>query len=202
MRLFAAVQPRLVALGHLETALTTVRGGRPEPSLRWTSPDDWHITLAFYGEAPEGYLDDVARALDDLGRTLPPFDAALRGAGLFDGRTLWVGCSDEGWGPLMTGTGRIGAEVLGRPADRRSRPHLTIARVGSRARGDVDRGARDGRSSVSGEPASLAHALAVYAGPSWTVGEIALMSSRLGAGPGGVPRYDVVHRSRLSAVAG
>jgi 2'-5' RNA ligase len=213
MRLFAAVQPPLVALGHLETALTTVRGGRPEPSLRWTLPDDWHITLAFYGEAPEGYLDDVARALDDLGRTLPPFDAALRGAGLFDGRTLWVGCSDGGWGPLMTGTGRIGAEVLGRPADRRSRPHLTIARVSSRARGDVDRGARDswdrrvrdsrdrgardGRSSFSGEPASLAHALALYTGPTWTVGEIALMSSTLGAGLSGASRYDVVHRSPL-----
>lgn len=208
MRLFAAVQPPLVALDHLETALTAVLSGRAEPSLRWTSPDDWHITLAFYGEAPEGYLEDLAGALDDAALAQPRFDAALRGAGVFGGRTLWVGCSGDGWGPLMTAAGQIGADLLGRQPDGRSRPHLTVARAGDRARARSGSGAGGGprttraaRASTGSvgadDPASLAHALALYTGPTWTVGEIALMSSKLGAGPSGAPRYDVVHRSPL-----
>ena len=109
MRLFVAVRPSPDVLDHLETALTAVRSGLAEPWLRWTPPGHRHITLAFYGEVPEGYLDDLASALDDAALAQPRFDAALRGAGVFGGRTLWVGCSGEGWGPLMTAAGQIGA---------------------------------------------------------------------------------------------
>ena len=109
MRLFVAVRPPPDVLDHLETALTAVRGGVAGPSLRWTPPGHRHITLAFYGEVPEGYLDDLASALDDAALAQPRFDAALRGAGVFGGRTLWVGCSGAGWGPLMTAAGQIGA---------------------------------------------------------------------------------------------
>src|SRR5665648_529905 len=65
MRLFAAVTPPDDVLEHLETALASVRGGRVS-GLRWTLPEARHITLAFYGEVPEGYLDDVVGALDDV----------------------------------------------------------------------------------------------------------------------------------------
>ena len=208
MRLFVAVRPPPEVLDRLETALAVVRHGPTGPWLRWTPPDHRHITLAFYGEVPEGYLDDLAGALDDSALAQPRFDAAVRGAGLFSGRTLWVGCSGAGWGPLMTAAGQIGADLLGRQPDGRSRPHLTVARVGDRARASSGSGAggrprttravRASTDSVGADdPASLAHALARYTGPTWTVGEIALMSSKLGAGPSGAPRYDVVHRSPL-----
>ena len=199
MRLFAAVTPPDNVLEHLETALASVRGGQGS-GLRWTLPEARHITVAFYGEVPEGYLDDVVSALDDVAAAHRSFAAALRGAGLFDGRTLWVGCSGDGWGQLMSAAGRIGTDLLGRAEDRRSRPHLTVARAAGRSRGTRGPARRAGPDGVG--PAALAHALALYAGPTWTVDEVALISSRLGAGPGGSPRYDVVHRSALAAVAG
>ena len=199
MRLFAAVTPPDDVLEHLETTLASVRGGQAS-GLRWTLPEARHITLAFYGEVPEGYLDDVASALDDVAAAHRSFAAALRGAGLFDGRTLWVGCSGDGWGQLMSAAGRIGTDLLGRAEDRRSRPHLTVARVAGRGR--AARGPARGADPDAVDPAALAHALALYTGPTWSVDEVALMSSRLGAGPGGSPRYDVVHRSALAAVAG
>ena len=199
MRLFAAVTPPDDVLEHLETTLASVRGGQAS-GLRWTLPEARHITLAFYGEVPEGYLDDVASALDDVAAAHRSFAAALRGAGLFDGRTLWVGCSGDGWGLLMSAAGRIGTDLLGRAEDRRSRPHLTVARVAGRGR--AARGPARGAGPDGVDPAALAHALALYTGPTWTVDEVALMSSRLGAGLGGSPRYDVVHRSALAAVAG
>src|SRR5665647_2110001 len=141
--------------------------------LRWTLPEARHITVAFYGEVPEGYLDDVASALDDVAAAHRSFAAALRGAGLFDGRTLWVGCSGDGWGQLMSAAGRIGTDLLGRAEDRRSRPHLTVARVAGRgraARGPARGVAPDAVAAV--DPAALAHALALYTGPTWTVGPV------------------------------
>src|SRR5665647_3837775 len=120
MRLFVAVTPPANVLEHLEAALASVRGGQGS-GLRWTLPEARHITVAFYGEVPDGYLDDVVGGLDDVAPAHRSFEAALRGAGLFDGRTLWVGCSGEGWGPLMSAAGRIGTDLLGRAGDRRGR---------------------------------------------------------------------------------
>lgn len=226
MRLFAAVQPPSSVLVHLENALAVVggpgaaahdagRAGVRSGGLRWTPPEDRHVTLAFFGEVPEGYLDDVAQGLDDVARRHAPFAAALRGAGLFDGRTLWVGCTGDAWAPLMADACRLGTDLLGRAEDHRSRPHLTIARTTSGRRPGGRRGSageRGSRRADAGDPragmpsgvdpAALAHALALYAGPAWTVGEIVLVSSRLGAGSGGSPLHDVVHRSALPAVAG
>jgi len=216
VRLFAAVRPPVDVLDHLEGALASVRAGtEPGPGrgpLRWTVPEDRHVTVAFYGEVPGGRLDEVAQALDDAAAGLAPFAAGLAGAGLFDGRTLWVGCTGDGWSPLMAAAGGIGTTLLGRPVDRRSRPHLTVARSragGGRGprgglRGGPRRGPGHGRRGPEGgvDPAALAHALALYRGPRWTVAEVALVESHLGAGPGGSPRHDVVHVARLGTGPG
>jgi len=224
MRLFAAVRPPDAVLGHLEVALTSVRGGpaaQPRASrtgLRWNRPEDRHVTLAFFGEVPEGYVGELATALDAVAAAAQPFDASLAGSGLFDRRTLWIGCSGTGWAGLMAAAGAVGAEIVGRPADAHSRPHLTVARArpGSgrddgrrvsdrrrgRAAGDAHTRAAPRAPASAADPASLAHALALYRGPVWTVREIELVASQLGAGPGGGPRHDVVHRSTLGAVAG
>ncbi len=221
VRLFAAIRPPRPALDHLENALRLLRGddapGRASGGLRWTPPQDRHVTVAFFGEVPEGYLDDVAHGLDEVAAAHAPFETALRGAGLFDGRTLWVGCSGDAWAPLMADACRLGSDLLGRAEDRRSRPHLTIARsAGGRRAGE--RRSREGATRPGGpggsraprhagaappaDAATLAHALALYTGPQWSAGEVVLVSSRLGAGPGGSPLHEVVHRSSLGVVAG
>lgn len=225
MRLFAAVRPPGDVLDHLEGALASVRGGpatRPragQSGLRWSAPEDRHVTLAFFGEVADGYVEDLAAGLDAVAGVANPFEASLAGAGVFDRRTLWIGCTGTGWAGLMTAAGDLGAEVVGRAADGRRRPHLTVARArpGS-GRADGRRGAARGRGRPLGDrrgdgaaqgagdgpvdPADLAHALALYRGPAWQVTEVELVASRLGAGPGGSPRHDVVHRSGLGAVAG
>ena len=198
MRLFAAALPPAEVLDHLALALGTVRGPGRGP-LRWTEPGDRHLTLAFYGDVPEGYLAEVTGALDDVAGRTAPFRLALRGAGVFDGRTVWIGLAgDIALQNLMGAAASVGTEVLRRDPAQRSRAHVTVARV---------RGRRGGR-GVSGtgtgaaHAAALAHALAVYEGPGWTVRDVVLMASDLGGGRGGAPRYDVVHRSHLAAVAG
>lgn len=217
MRLFAAVLPPADVLEHLEHALELVRGGagpsEETPALRWTPPEDRHLTVAFFGAVPDGYLDDVSDALADVAGRTNPFDLMLRGAGVFDGRTLWIGCAGDtgALGRLTREAVAVGQDLLGRPDDRvRSRAHLTVARVGSRARGR-SRGwsaARRGQrgSDAAGQEAagvgSLARALAVYRGPTWRVEDIALVASDLGAGPSGSARHDVLRRFALTSVAG
>ena len=206
MRLFAAVVPPPDVLGHLELALSTVRAedaGVKGP-LRWTEPGDRHLTLAFYGDVPEGYLDELEHQLDAAAGATPPFEVALRGAGVFDGRTVWVGCAGatDRLARLMDAAQQIRTDLLGRPEDVRSRAHLTVARVRSRARRRTRAGAGGSGPRPETSATSIAHALAVYHGPTWTVRDVVLMASDLGAGRGGAPRYDVVHRSLLAAVAG
>lgn len=210
MRLFAAVVPPPDALDHLERALDSVRAGLGTDDvrgpLRWTVPEDRHLTVAFYGEVPEGYLDELTVAVDRATAATPPFEVSLRGAGLFDRRTLWIGCGGE-TGPLadlMAAAVDVGCEVLGRTDDRvRSRAHLTVARVRNETRRPRNcPGSRGDAPAPQDDAGALAHALAVYQGPMWTVREVVLVASELGGGPSGSPRHTVVSRFPLPAVAG
>lgn len=211
MRLFAAVAPPPEVLDHLERALEMVRAGLGQDALdvraplRWTVPEDRHLTVAFYGDVPEGYVEDLALALERVTASVRPFEVGLRGAGVFDHRTLWIGCGGD-TGPLadlMAAAVDVGRDVLGRTDERvRSRAHLTVARVRNDARGASRRSRRGDETSPRDDVGALAHALAVYQGPTWRVDEVVLVASELGAGPAGSPRHAVVSRFPLSAVAG
>jgi RNA 2',3'-cyclic 3'-phosphodiesterase len=118
VRLFVAVRPPEAVLD----ALAGLR--RPErPGVRWTTRDQWHVTLRFLGE-----VDDpapVANALDDAplaacGAVAGPRVAALgRGVVVVPVRGL-----DDLAGAVITATAGFGAP----PPDRAFRGHLTLAR--------------------------------------------------------------------------
>ncbi|WP_182113670.1 MULTISPECIES: RNA 2',3'-cyclic phosphodiesterase [unclassified Actinotalea] len=201
MRLFAAVRPPRDVLDHVERALVLARAGTPtddgQGPVRWTPPQDRHLTLAFYGEAPDGAVPELAQGLAGLAAATAPFGLSLQGSGLFDRRTLWIGCGGDvaSMTALMDGAVSLGAEVLGRQDPRpRSRAHLTVGRVRDQARRRPTRGREQpGVAAV----AALSHALAVYRGPGWRVEEIELVRSELGAGPGGAARHEVLEVLRL-----
>lgn len=209
MRLFAAVWPPADVLDHLDLALAAVRprGAAGEEAVRWTARDAWHLTAAFYGSVPDALADDLAADLDALAATTAPFELALRGAGVFSHRTLWVGVGGdvEAMNRLSAGARAVGDALGARADDRvRNRPHLTIgrARAGSRPprRRASPRGGRGPGGRAGGEPEAvdaLAQALAVYDGPAWWVGAVALVESRPGEGRGGGPLYRTVGEHAL-----
>src|SRR5690606_42044360 len=84
MRLFVAVTPPPEAVAELSSATAAARAAHPR--LRWTRPDQWHLTLAFLGtvgaEAPAGLVNRLARAA----ALHPPLRPAPPGAGPFGGR--------------------------------------------------------------------------------------------------------------------
>lgn len=178
MRLFAAITPSEQAREHLVSALRPIRE-RTGQELRWADPDNWHLTLAFYGDQPND-PSELERHLAAVATGYGPLTLGLRGAGSFNQRTLWIGVDGD-----TDQLKYLMAECLLDPEQRqRQRAHLTVARTGSRTR---DRWVLD----------DLVHALAVYDGPSFTCDRIQLMESHLGEGRSGGPRYETVSEIHL-----
>jgi 2'-5' RNA ligase len=94
------------------------------PDLRWSRPEQWHLTVKFFGAIPE--LAPVAAFVTDAVRAREPFTLSLGGGGAFPNArrasVLWLGT-------------RQGSEALAALAepfaedDRPFRAHLTLARV-------------------------------------------------------------------------
>jgi 2'-5' RNA ligase len=208
VRLFAAVLPPPRVLDHVEHALAAVRGPAEESGavgpLRWAPPEDRHLTLAFFGEVSAGGAQDLVGGLAGIAAGHEPFDLQLRGAGVFDRRVFWIGVGGDVdvMAALTAQCVDLGGAVTGRQDSRvRSRAHLTVARVRSQHRGRSGPYRRRGEDSGSGPDrvASLAHALAVYSGPLWTVEDVVLVESRPGEGRGGGPAYEAMETFTLGA---
>ncbi|MET9445798.1 RNA 2',3'-cyclic phosphodiesterase [Streptomyces cinerochromogenes] len=183
MRLFAAVIPPEDIVDELAAEVSRLRQLPGAARLRWTARPGWHFTLAFYGEV----ADDVVPALSDrlarAARRSAPFSLALAGGGQFGrGRALWVGAEGDVEAlRLLADRAEAAARKAGVPMGehRRYKAHLTLAR---------SREAVDVRPYVAD--------LAEFAGGSWTVGDLALVRSRLPTSgvAGEQPRYEVVER--------
>ncbi|HVC71262.1 MAG TPA: RNA 2',3'-cyclic phosphodiesterase [Acidimicrobiales bacterium] len=173
MRLFVAV--------GLPPDTTALIRDLPRPdlaSLRWTTEDQWHVTLRFLGEVEEpalviDALKEVPESLSTAG--VDQVEAVLGAAtAWFRGRRILhvpVNGLDELARAVATATLPWGEGSEDPPFA----GHLTLARVRQRATG----------------PANLAGTLI---SAEWTVDDFALISSTLGAGGS---RYAVVARVPL-----
>lgn len=181
IRLFAAIFPSEQAVEHLVTALRPFNATSSN-ELRWTDPDNWHLTLSFYGAQP----NDASLVKDQLSAAAAmhsALDLHLSGAGLFDRRTAWVGVGGQ-----RCGLKSLMADCLlpGTPEEerRRQRAHLTFARTTRRTR---DAWLLEDHIRT----------LSVYRGPDFVADQICLVQSHLGEGRGGGPRYEVLERFYL-----
>lgn len=138
--------------------------------LRWTSRDQWHVTLRFLGPA------DVAAVGAALaGLNAAPATARIGPAvGRFGHRILHVPVTgvERVASAVTTATSQLGLP----PEDRPFAGHVTLARVSKGARVDL-------RRLAGGAVAA-----------SWAVAEICLVQSRLSSTGS---RYEVLERFRL-----
>jgi 2'-5' RNA ligase len=125
-RLFIAIDPPVEVAFQLERLCIGL------PAVRWTEPDQFHLTLRFIGEVDHATFYDIGEALAAI--SLHPFEVGLKGLGLFPPRgaphTLWAGVDDPEGG-LATLKRRID-RVLDRagvePERRRFVAHVTLGR--------------------------------------------------------------------------
>jgi 2'-5' RNA ligase len=163
VRLFVAVWPPADVVARLGALSRAER-----PGVRWTTPDQWHVTLRFFG-----HLDDAEEV-----------KGALLGVRSVAAVTASAGPSTRRLGSstvclpvagLDSVAGAVGRLPFGAPLpDRPFRGHLTLARA--------KRGASLG--GLVGEPFEA----------SWAVDEVTLVASELH--PEGA-RYRVVARYPL-----
>lgn len=180
MRLFVAVYlPAPVAddFAACVDRLRVSQALRDGVNTRVAPRHNWHVTLAFLGDVPDGRGDDAAAAVERAASRAAPFEVRLAGGGRFGrGRftILWIGVGGDvsALVGLSRGVRREFKRARLTYDPKPFRPHLTVARPGDR----VDRAA------VNADRA----ALDAYEGPPWTVAEVVLMRSH----PGPSPTYD------------
>ena len=138
MRLFVSIEPPEDAVEHLDEFLAVRRSSGPE--LRWSSPAQWHLTLAFMGAAPDRVVEDVVDGVAAVAARTPPARLAVAEVGASrtsrgrrcSGRALPVqdGVDDgvEALGRLARGV-RSACSVAGAaPEGGPFVPHLTLGR--------------------------------------------------------------------------
>lgn len=170
MRAFVAVWPPPAVvdkLGRLERP--------PLPGVRWTTPDQWHVTLRFLGEIDGEDIERGKAALAVLGPDGRDQGVTAVGGPALERLTPNVLCLpvaglDELAGAVRRLTAGIGAPV----GDRPFLGHLTIAR--------------------STRSASFGRAPGAIFSATWPVEEVTLVTSDLH--PQGA-RYRVIHRVAL-----
>jgi len=167
--LFVAVWPDDAALSQLATL------DRPAiEGVRWTTRDQWHVTLRFFGEVDDASVVDAA--LRDAAAQSLSVRAELGPRVARVGNMLWAPVSglDDLARHVIAGTASFGAA----PEDRPFRGHVTLARQRSRSRASALRAAQ-------GQPLS----------GGWDVRGVDLVRSHLGQDGS---RYETIARVPLS----
>jgi RNA 2',3'-cyclic 3'-phosphodiesterase len=140
-RLFVALHLVAWLLPPLERLQAEWRqrpGGR---AVRWTRVGQIHLTLRFLGSVEVDRIAEGSRLLEQACRGHQPFLLRLRGTGCFPSvgppRVVWVGI--EGAVDALRGLQESVGEALAGLGDhveaKTFRPHLTMGRVRSGARG-------------------------------------------------------------------
>lgn len=145
-----------------------------DPAVRWTSRDEWHVTLRFLGEVTDGDVDRVTDAMSAAAVAVAPRTIALGPATTRLGKgqlVLPAAGADDLAAAVVQATAQLGRP----PDDRPFTGHLTVAR---------GRGRRPVPRKLEGISLST----------EWDAGEVALVRSHLEAGG---PRYETISSAPL-----
>ncbi len=133
MRLFAALPLSLEAIERL--ARLRLRLSAPGDGLRWSTPEQWHITLQFYGEIDEERGVCLREGLAHRTLSSPP-EVVLDGLGRFEAKGILYAAVAVTPSLLLlqervVAFGKACGVV---PESRAFRPHVTLARSKGRPR--------------------------------------------------------------------
>ncbi len=193
MRLFAALTLPPKATEWLVARQQTAAGIAPH--LRWALPEQWHLTLAFFGDVEPRHVEDLSARLARAAARRPALSLGLADPGTFGStrraRVVWQGVGGDvdemrALAASCRAAGRrVGLSADGLAARTRFRPHITLARV-----------------SPPEDVTDVLGALTADDYPVWTAHEAVLVRSELGAGPRGRAQHSVLSRQPFAAGSG
>ncbi len=132
MRAFVAVFPPPELR---EEALARARRLSLRGRVRWSKPENVHLTLKFLGDVREEVLDGLCTALEEVCGRHASFDAGLAGFGAFPSarraQVLWagIGIGFDGLCSLATDLDAVLAPLGFEREKRPYTPHLTLGRA-------------------------------------------------------------------------
>lgn len=102
--------------------------------VRWTKPEQLHLTLKFLGETPAAELPGIEEALARTAAAASPIHLNLAAGGVFPPagppRIIWLGLEPEKDLATLAAAVEQSLAPLGfAPEKRRFRPHLTLGRA-------------------------------------------------------------------------
>jgi len=131
-RIFIAV--KIESDETLLKLISSLKAGLSNDSIKWTNPDNIHITLAFLGDTEEEKIKIISSMLKEKCEGFGIFELIIKGSGVFknlsDPRVIWIGIEPSEKlvqlnGFIMNGLKDAGIKI----EDQHFKPHLTLGRI-------------------------------------------------------------------------
>ena len=130
MRLFAGFALSPTAIDRL--AKLRLRLAAPTDGLRWSEPEQWHITLRFFGDVDAGKMQCLRAAVEGL--ATQPVDLEMTALGWFAAKGILYAATAAS--PTLTALQALVVASTGDcgvlPESRPFQPHITLARSKNR----------------------------------------------------------------------
>jgi 2'-5' RNA ligase len=164
-RVFTAIE----IPAEIGRSLAMLRGGLP--GARWVKPENYHLTLRFIGDIDDALAREIAYLLGNVER--PAFDLQIDGLDSFGGnkpRAVVAAVTPKRDLMELQAEHERLMQRVGLEAERKYRPHITLARL---------------RDTASRQVAEFLAARQPFKSPLFAVSRFVLYSSRasLGGGP-------------------
>lgn len=140
VRLFISIPMPAAVKTALQSVQEELRDGMPQrarPAIRWTNPEQFHLTLRFLGDVDSQLVPNLIQALRNICQPHPPLDLRAEEVGFFPARrpprVVWIGVRDRGellpklQQKIEAAVGHFSALA----ADKEFKSHLTIGRIKS-----------------------------------------------------------------------
>jgi RNA 2',3'-cyclic 3'-phosphodiesterase len=173
-RLFIAIPLPEAVKAEVEKAQMELRRAVPDPCVRWTRRDQFHLTLKFLGDVAAERLDALMDTLDRVRRKFSPLHLRAGSVGFFPNhrlpRVIWVGVRDprDELPALQNAVETAVADFTRERPEGRFSGHVTLGRVKGISRAQAEL------------LAQRALSLADRSLGEWTANEVELIRSELG----------------------
>lgn len=138
-RLFIAIDPEPAVLDTIFRLISTIKREYPMVGVRYTAPQNLHLTLLFLGDTNDQEIPKIGSNLTKICQNFCEFDLEFSGLGAFPSqrnpRILWLGVKDP---QPVTALAKAIIQESGlviEPDKTQFSPHLTLGRVAEDARG-------------------------------------------------------------------
>lgn len=172
-RLFIALPLPESVKAEIEKARARLRAAVSEGSIRWTTREQFHLTLKFLGSVPANGMDALVQSVTKALKDFRPMALCAAGVGFFPNarrpRVIWIGVQDKKdfLAKLHCSIEEATRSFTNEKLQEKFIGHVTLGRVREIGRRDAEALAK-----VATEMTK-----AVFG--NWSAGEIAIMRSQL-----------------------